>query len=153
MYKKTLLIGMILCVSSIHTARRYPSSKQVVRTPVLHVYTPFREKRYTVEERTDGTAYICKQQLFSSNDFVSVPSVYCTPAQPLLVKNPQYIPYEARAWFDGKQMVIAKLPEGGLKGFVNVRASHNPPGNVITIGQTKNAYIVMDKGEAVWNTS
>lgn len=149
---KTLLIVAALSALSSE-ARRYPSSEQVVRNPVLHVYTPFREKRYRLEERANGVTYICKQNLLSSNDFVSIPSEYCVPGQPLRIKNPRYIPYEARAWFDGKHLVVAHMPDGGLKGFIHVRASRTPPGNAITLGQTKDTYIIMDKGETVWNTS
>ncbi len=144
MKQRTLLL-MLLASISLHvqtrcTQRRYPEPE---RKPAIYVYEPFHERRYMLEADAQGNTYICEQALFNTQGFITVPEIYCQPGQPLVTKNPRYIPYDAQAWFNGKNTVIVELQTGALKGFTNVRAcTEQPPGDATVLGATKQAHII-----------
>ena len=140
-----LLAIMLVCgmhISGKQCGRRYPER---VRQPAIYSKEPFNEKRYTLEADTDGDVYICAQDIFY-NSFITTPMKYCNPAQPLIIKNPQYFSYETRCYFNGKNIVICQHQDGTLSGITNVYATQQQPnGNMVYIGQTRDAYIVKDK--------
>jgi len=144
---------MILCIFGLHgrcTEKRYPDP---VRVPALYVYSEVEDARYMLHhDDTDGSVYICRQVVGGYHAFQAEPHIYCVRGDPLVRVNPQYVPYEARCWFDNEHHIAICLHhDGRLSGYTHVRATqHKPAGDVIFLGETQNAYIIKDnEGDVV----
>jgi len=112
------------------------------RVPTLRVLEPYKERRYMLEKH-NGAMYICEQALFNTRGFVTAPRIYCTPAIELISKNPQYIPYECTAWYNGHDLIIYECMDGTISGYNGIKGRHNQPDDDdVVIGRTSSSYLV-----------